>query len=107
MKKSGGGAALGGWGHSFQAVFMCEDELLSNHNMGSSLSPQDHFIQRAFGSKGAVYWRLCLDKIFLLLCRAVFHLPESSCCQPDLVTHTHTCTHLNWEFDSGKSLYLN
>lgn len=22
-------------------------------------------------------------------------------------THTHTCTHLNWEFDSGNSLYLN
>lgn len=99
MKKSGGGAALGGWGHSVQAVFMCEDELLSNHNTGSSLSPQDPFIPRFFGSKGAVYWKLCLDKIFLLLCWAVFHLQQSSCFQPDLVTHTPTHVHTltgNW-----------
>lgn len=54
MKKSVGGAALGGRGHSFQAVLMCEDELLSDLNTGSSLSPQDPFIQRFLGSKGAV-----------------------------------------------------
>lgn len=37
-----GGAASGGWGHSFQVVFMCADELLSNHNRGwNQQSPRD------------------------------------------------------------------
>lgn len=95
MKKSVGGATLGGWGHSFQALFMYEDELLSNLNTGSSLSPQDPFIQRFLGSKDAVYWKLCLDKIFLLcagLCFIYRKVPAFSQIWSHTPTHVHTLT---------------
>lgn len=48
-------------------------------------------------TKGPFYWKFCLDKIFLPLCSAGFCSQEGSCFEPELVTHTHTRTHLNRE----------
>lgn len=57
-------------------------------------------------TKGPFYWELCLDRIFLPLCWAGFHLQESSCFQPDLVTHTHTRTRLYSEFCFWTTVFI-